>query len=72
MSTAARRERQKRNQKINAERQRLMSLPGAMATAVDEKLSKKYGVCRSTIWTITKQYQSPTQHGINHHRSPTG
>lgn len=58
MSTAFRRKKARRNQKIYDDRQRLLAVPGAMATAVDEQLSKKYGVSKSTIWAITKQFKS--------------
>lgn len=61
MSTAIRRKKAKRYQKIYNERKRLMAVEGAMATAVDELLSKKYKVSRSTIWTITKTYQPAGQ-----------
>lgn len=46
--------RERRNVAIRKERAELLSVEGAMPTAVDEYLGVKYGVARITVYKICK------------------
>ena len=49
---------------VYTEHQKLMSQPGAMATAVDEILMRKYGIySKSTIWFIRKRVEKRLKEG---------
>lgn len=61
MTSTYRLKRLKRERKIYDERQKLLAVPDAMATAVDKKLMKKYGVSRTTIWRIANTAKPTTQ-----------
>jgi hypothetical protein len=55
LKTSTRRQKQTRNKKLLGELNRLLAMPGAMATACEEKIAKRYGLDRSTIRRIRKQ-----------------
>ena len=49
---------------VYTEHKELMSQPGAMATAVDEILMRKYGIySKSTIWFIRKRVEKRLKEG---------
>jgi len=52
-------EKEAKEMAIYNEYNELMKQPGAMATAVDEHLMKKYGVhSKSTIWSIRRRVET--------------
>jgi hypothetical protein len=58
IKTLFKREQEAKDIAIRAEFEELMSQPGAMATAVNQILMRKYGIhAASTIWTIRKRAQ---------------
>lgn len=58
IKTDYRLEKDAKEKSIYDERKELLSLPGAMITAVDDRLCQRYGIhSRSTIWSIVKRVE---------------
>lgn len=62
VKTTFQREREAREMAIYNEKKEMMSVPGAMATAVDQILMKKYHLhSRATIWATMKRVEERKQ-----------